>query len=85
MPMSFFLLHHRHVTKFSSRHASHQAVDSVVFRAGLYIARHDLTYRFVQHCWSMLGECAHNIALRKDPDDAMIGAKNDDRTNPLLG
>ena len=30
----------------------------------------------------MFGERAHNIALRQDAEDAMIGTKNDDRTNP---
>ena len=65
------------MAEFSRRHVAHQALNGVVFRAGLYIARHDLTDRFVQRCRPTLGERTHNIALRQDADDAMIGAEDD--------
>ena len=73
------LLQHWHMAEFSRRHAAHQALDGVVFGAGLYIARHDLTDRFVQRRRSMLRERAHNIALRQDADNALIGAEDHDR------
>jgi hypothetical protein len=61
-----------------------QALDGVAFGAGLYIARHDLTYRFVQRCRPTLGERAYNIALRQDADNAVIGAEDDDRADASL-
>ena len=47
------------------------------FSRGAILADHDLTDRFVQRCRPTLGERTHNIALRQDADDAMIGAEDD--------
>jgi hypothetical protein len=73
------------MAEFSRCHSTHQVLDGVVFRAGLDVARHDLTDRFVQRCRPMLGERAHNIALPQDADNAVIGTEDDNRTDASLG
>ena len=70
----FCLLYHRQVAKSSRGHAAHQISNSIVFRAGLNFVCHYLADRFAQHCRSVFGECLHNVALRQDAEDAVIGA-----------
>src|SRR6266516_2066904 len=78
------LIDHGKVAEFSLRHPLHEAGDRLALSAGRDLARHRDAYRFVERRSAAFGHGADDVPLRKNTNDAMIGAENEHRTDALF-
>src|SRR6202050_1705380 len=79
------LVDNRNMTEFSVRHTLHDVGDWLALVAGFDLACHRLTHWLSQCGSAPLGKRANDIALRDQTGDAVLGAKNERRANPLFG
>ena len=78
------LFDNRDVTEFSGGHALHQIVQRVAFMTGHDLARHHFGHRHLERLRAVLRKCAHNVTFRKNTDNTLLGAGDDERTDTLL-
>ena len=79
------LFDHRNVAELADRHALHDLGHSLARSAGDDLAGHHFADRALQCLRALLGERAHDVALRQDADDAAIGARDDHRADAVRG
>src|SRR5215472_6577497 len=75
------MLDHRNVPELAARHSLHDFGDRFIAAAGHDLAGHHLGDGYAKHRGPFLIERPDDIALRNDPDDAVISAGDKQRTD----